>query len=239
VEPTHTNRRQTTDTWGICEGLAYWPTTGILHPTLLSGPLDHINDEIIQAYVAEDELAHCLRWLQELESQGHMQLSAEAIEQVTSEKEAVREQRSRLYDEMQRLTGQKETSLGQLKNLNAKPAHLTIARLRLESPLDVNVAIEAVGQTGAIAYGVYLLVHALKDPRRIGAWLPRLIASWHEGQTERMEAKLTRLEQERTLDDAAAQLVRSQYGLVDMTPVEITAEGAGDPPDDLVHAFID
>lgn len=71
---------------------------------------------------------------------------------------------------------------------------LRFARIQLNSPLDITLAIEAAGGTGITIYALHLLSAVLRDPERIGGWLPRLAAGWHNA---RREAELARLERKR------------------------------------------
>jgi hypothetical protein len=45
---------------------------------------------------------------------------------------------------------------------------LKFERIKLNSPLDITLALEAVGSTGVTVYAMYLLSTVLRDPERIG-----------------------------------------------------------------------
>jgi hypothetical protein len=65
---------------------------------------------------------------------------------------------------------------------------LAIARLQIESPMDLAVVAQG-GVTLVAAYSVHLLAQVLRHPDQIGTWLPRLVASWHDGWREAAQAK--------------------------------------------------
>ena len=65
---------------------------------------------------------------------------------------------------------------------------LKVERIQLNSPLDITLALETAGSTGVIVYAMYLLGAVLRDPERIGGWLPRLAAGWHKGRLEARQA---------------------------------------------------
>jgi hypothetical protein len=61
----------------------------------------------------------------------------------------------------------------------------------------------------AVIYVVRVLVKAGRDPTRLGAWLPRLLAGWHIGMADAENARLKHVEakQKRTMQkpvDAAS-----------------------------------
>jgi hypothetical protein len=83
----------------------------------------------------------------------------------------------------------------------------------------------AGGSGAAVWYIVRLLVGASRDPTRLGAWLPRVLAGWYIGLTEWEKARLEHEEakQKRTKQKlAAAQPVRE-------LPTATNVEDAGEP----------
>jgi hypothetical protein len=57
------------------------------------------------------------------------------------------------------------------------------------------------GGMATVWYIVRLLVKAGRDPTRLGAWLPRVVAGWHIGMTEKERARLEHQEAKQTLAD--------------------------------------
>jgi hypothetical protein len=125
---------------------------------------------------------------------------------------------------------------------------LTVSRLRIESPMDLTLAVaQAVAPGGAITavaiYSVHLLVRVMRDPERVGACLPRLLAGWHKGMTEAERARLdhARAEAERkkskAIEDASGRLIAAAEKIKELPAAEATAIGAGDTPDDIVAAL--
>jgi hypothetical protein len=124
---------------------------------------------------------------------------------------------------------------------------LTFERIRLSSPLDITIAAQAAGGTGIVLYGLYLLRAFLRDPERLGAWLPRLVKGWH----------LARRDAERARQDHQEEVVRGRLAdilieqsmskLIDLAqhpelqtlhPVEVTLLGADEEtPADIGEAF--
>jgi hypothetical protein len=87
----------------------------------------------------------------------------------------------------------------------------------------------------AVWYVVRVLVKAGRDPTRLGAWLPRLLASWHIGMTElekarreHEEAKQKRTKQKPTR--AAAEAPR------ELPAGDVTVTRAGEQAEDKVVA---
>jgi hypothetical protein len=66
---------------------------------------------------------------------------------------------------------------------------LTFQRIQLNSPLEITLA--AAGSTAVIIYALHLSCAILGDPKRIGGWLPRLVAGWHKA---RRDAEMVRQE---------------------------------------------
>jgi hypothetical protein len=84
----------------------------------------------------------------------------------------------------------------------------------------------------AVWYIVRLLVKAGRDPTRLGAWLPRVLAGWYIGLTEWEEARLEHEEakQKRTKQKLAA--VETPKEL----PAAVTVQDAGEQHEDKVVA---
>jgi hypothetical protein len=70
---------------------------------------------------------------------------------------------------------------------------LVIAQLRIGSPMELSLITQGVGVTAITGYAIYLFAQIVKDPQRVGAWLPRLVAGWHTGMNELDEARRKRL----------------------------------------------
>jgi hypothetical protein len=126
----------------------------------------------------------------------------------------------------------------------SKREPLAVSRLRIESPMEVTLAVvQGGGVAGIVAYSVHLLVHVMRDPKRVGAWLPRLVAGWHEGMTEVEHARREHDESEEkrkheeAIAKASSQLVAAAEDLKQLPTAEVTAIGVGEPPDDIVAAF--
>jgi hypothetical protein len=124
------------------------------------------------------------------------------------------------------------------------PVLLAISRLRIESPMELAVAVVQTGGPTALAvYSVHLLVHVIRDPERIGAWLPRLVAGWHMGKAEAERARLdyaeslAELKKQRAIEDASGRLIAAAEKIKELPAAEVTAIGAGDTPDDIVAAL--
>ncbi len=121
---------------------------------------------------------------------------------------------------------------------------LIFERIKLDSRLEITVA--AAGSTGVIIYALHLLGALLRDPGRMGGWLPRLVAGWHEA---RRDAEMVR--QEHRVEVIRGQLTdllikQNVSGLVrlaqnpelqDLHPVQVTLVGAEDEtPKDIREA---
>jgi hypothetical protein len=68
----------------------------------------------------------------------------------------------------------------------------------------------AVIRGGGAAYSVHLLVQGMRDPQRVCAWLPRLLAGWHKGTTEMEEARQGHEEQARQRKQERAALASNR-----------------------------
>ena len=114
---------------------------------------------------------------------------------------------------------------------------LAIIRLRLESPMALDLANQS-GPTIVTIYALHLFVQILRDPKRIGEWIPTLVAGWHTAWRKAARAQelryrlLTSDNPTRPLVDATKQLHSTG-----ICPKKITVVGAGTPPDELTGPF--
>ena len=122
---------------------------------------------------------------------------------------------------------------------------LTFERIKLDSPLEITVA--AAGSTGVVIYALHLLCAFLRDPERIGGWLPRLVTGWHKARrdaemvrqgprVEVIRGQLTDL----LIKQNLSRLMRLAQNpeLEDLHPVQITLVGAeGETPADIREAW--
>lgn len=127
----------------------------------------------------------------------------------------------------------REEEVRRTRSQRQPPEKLEISQLRIESPMEITLAVvQGGGVLGVSVYSIHLLRQILHDPERVGSWLPRLVESWHRGmagaETARYERKQAQLELER-----AAEVFSK------LRVVEVETIGAGDPPDDLVAATND
>jgi hypothetical protein len=58
----------------------------------------------------------------------------------------------------------------------------------------VRAVAEGGGEAAAVIYTVHLLAEVMRDPERVGAWLPRVLAAWHIGMTKAEKARHQREE---------------------------------------------
>jgi hypothetical protein len=122
---------------------------------------------------------------------------------------------------------------------------LTFERINLDSPLEITVA--AAGSTGVVIYALHLLCAFLRDPERIGGWLPRLVTSWHKA---RRDAEMVR--QGHRVEVIRGQLIdllvkqnmstlmrlAQNPELQDLHPGQVTLVGAEDEtPEDIREAL--
>jgi hypothetical protein len=122
---------------------------------------------------------------------------------------------------------------------------LTFERIKLDSPLEIAVA--ASGSTGVVIYALHLLCAFLRDPERIGGWLPRLVTGWHKA---RRDAEMVRqghrvevirgLLTDLLIKQNVSRLMRLAQNpeLQDLHPVQVTLVGAEDEtPEDIREAW--
>jgi hypothetical protein len=124
---------------------------------------------------------------------------------------------------------------------------LQITRLRIDSPMDLAVVAQG-GLAVVTAYSIHLFVRVLRDPERVGAWLPRLVAGWHKGWGEAANAKKARnfggaddarvwAEIDAKGNERIRALIKTNGRLVStgLKPETVTALGAGEPPEELAE----
>jgi hypothetical protein len=116
---------------------------------------------------------------------------------------------------------------------------LTFERIHLNSPLEVT--LEAVGSTGLIIYALHLFREVLRDPGRIGAWLPGLAAGWYEGRREALKAQREYEDELRQtqeiVDKKVDALLDLSEDLEKVHPDELTVTGATETPEDIAGAL--
>jgi hypothetical protein len=122
---------------------------------------------------------------------------------------------------------------------------LTFKRIKLDSPLEITMA--AAGSTGVVIYAAHLLCAFLRDPERIGGWLPRLVTGWHKA---RRDAEILRqghrvevirgLLTDLLIKQNTSRLMRLAQNpeLQTLHPVQVTLVGAEDEtPEDIREAW--
>jgi hypothetical protein len=122
---------------------------------------------------------------------------------------------------------------------------LTFERIKLGSPLEITVA--AAGSTGVIIYALHLLCAFLRNPERIGGWLPRLVARWRkarrDAEMERQEHRVEVIRGQLTdllIKQNMSTLMRLAQNpeLQDLHPVQATLIGAEEEmPEDISEAL--
>jgi hypothetical protein len=116
---------------------------------------------------------------------------------------------------------------------------LTFERIHLNSPLEITLA--AAGSTGLTIYALHLLRSVLSDPRRIGAWLPRLAAGWYDGRREALKAQREYEDElrqtEEIVDKKVDALMELSEDLERVRPDELTITGETEIPEDIAEAL--
>lgn len=122
---------------------------------------------------------------------------------------------------------------------------LTFERITLDSALEITVV--TAKSTEVVIYAVHLLCAFLRDPERIGGWLPRLATGWHKARrdaemvrqghrVEFIRGQLTDL----LIKQNMSTLMRLAENpeLQDLHPLQITVVGAEDEtPEDIRQAL--
>lgn len=96
---------------------------------------------------------------------------------------------------------------------------LWIDRLTIGSPMDITFAVGGVaGSTMMALFVARLFVQALREPTKIGSWLPLILAGWHQGMVEAEKQKSKRRTRKRRMTpdspesqelvNASAQLIK-------------------------------
>jgi hypothetical protein len=122
---------------------------------------------------------------------------------------------------------------------------LTFERIKLDSPLEI--AVGAAGSSGVVIYALHLLCAFLRDPERIGGWLPCLVTGWHKA---RRDAEIVRqghrvevirgLLTDLLIKQNMSRLMRLAQNpeLQVLHPVQVTLVGAEDEtPEDIREAW--
>jgi hypothetical protein len=122
---------------------------------------------------------------------------------------------------------------------------LSFERIRLDSVLEITVA--AARSTGLVIYALHLLCAFLRNPERIGGWLPRLVTGWHKARrdaemlrqghrVEVIRGQLTDL----LIKQNMSTLIRLAQNpeLEDLHPTQVAVIGAeGETPEDIREAW--
>jgi hypothetical protein len=124
---------------------------------------------------------------------------------------------------------------------------LTFDHIQLNSPLEIALAAQAVGGAGVAIYALHLLGAMLRDPERVGGWLPRLAAGW---RTARRDAERARQEQrdevirgqltDVLIEQNMSRLIESarRLELAELHPSDVTVEsGDSEPPEEITEAL--
>lgn len=123
-----------------------------------------------------------------------------------------------------------------------RASRLYIQRLSIRSPMEITFAIEGSVVAGT-AYAAYLFARVLRSPESIGAWLPRLLAGWHQGMREAEDQKVQRTQRRRQRRDSPPDvsefrgLIRAgdSLALLDMRAEEVAISGVEDVSDDFAE----
>jgi len=122
---------------------------------------------------------------------------------------------------------------------------LTFEHIELNSALEITLAV--AGRTGVVVYALHLLCAFLRDPERLGGWLPRLVTGWHKArrdaemvrQGHRVEVIRGRLT-DLLIKQNMSRLIRLAQNpeLQDLHPVQVTLVGGeGETPEDIREAW--
>jgi hypothetical protein len=109
---------------------------------------------------------------------------------------------------------------------------LLVARLRLESPVDVTLVLQA-GASALSVMALRLLVAALRKPEEIGSWLPRVMTGWQRGMRDFEDARAMR-----GVPPAFTEISGSSHhasaALTEAGPAEVQAIGIPEPPEHVI-----
>ena len=106
--------------------------------------------------------------------------------------------------------------------------------MSIGSPMEITFAIDGgVGLSGP--YATYLFARILRDPKRVGAWLPEVVASWHEAMRKADDKKAARQLAAQLADVRAAVNLSKELVKLRLEAEEVRTIGVGDLPDDLTH----
>jgi hypothetical protein len=109
---------------------------------------------------------------------------------------------------------------------------LLVARLRLESPLDVTLVLQA-GASALSIMALRLLVAALRKPEEIGSWLPRVMTGWQRGMRDFEEARAMRSTPPGFME-VSTSVPHASAALTEAGPAEVEAIGIPEPPEQVI-----
>lgn len=118
------------------------------------------------------------------------------------------------------------------------------SRLRIESPMEVVLALPALAAAtaGGTAVALHVLRKIMSDSKHIGAWLPGLVAGWRggwrEAEEERQRRKLVQVEGHLLELEIALLLSRTMTSAAPLSllkPVEIATFGVAPPPPEMAE----
>ena len=101
------------------------------------------------------------------------------------------------------------------------------------------------GLVALTVYATFLTARVLRDPERIGAWLPRLVAGWHQGMREAEKRKLERCSLDEDINEwnerdalqrpEVRELIKTSSRLSElhMHPDEVSVIGVHEFPEDI------
>jgi hypothetical protein len=117
-----------------------------------------------------------------------------------------------------------------------------VDEMRIGSPMVITFAVDASIASVAV-YATFLTARVLRDPERIGAWIPRLVAGWHHGMKEAERSRSDRgfraAEQEKAWRIPGVQeLIKASTQLrsLELRPDEVSVIAPDDTPADLAEA---
>jgi hypothetical protein len=114
----------------------------------------------------------------------------------------------------------------------SRPSPLQIERLSIGSPMDVTLLLQGGGASALTIYSLHLMVKVVRDPRRLGAWVPRLLSGWHQGMREVHVAKDKRGKLERASRTTTDALIKTGHQ-IELIPDSVEPFGIGEEPEDI------